>query len=608
MKRYISVLLALAMLFSLAPTAAFADSDMTGSGNIKLLIKNWEGCVLTAYKAHPSEQYWTIGYGHYGSDVYEGMKITAEQADAYFEQDIKAFEKAVNGWNDKYSLNLTQNQFDAMLSLTYNFGTGWVEYYGAWRLSRYVQAGFKDSSGNRLPDLEIADSFGVLCSAGGEILPGLINRRINEAEIFLYNNYSTDKTNFVYTLLDANGGSLTSGNRVQIFTKNAPYGTLPGVSRSGYTLSSWVDSDTGSPILASTVADKDRNLKATWTTGPAPARYTLTVNGGSGSGSYTAGEKIRLVPYTQQGKTFAGWDVSGASAVLGSDGYYYITMPAKNVTATALWGEQSYTLTVNGGSGSGNYTVGTRIKLVPTPQEGKNFAGWDVTGATAFKDTDGYYYINMPAGNVTATAVWTVGCPLGDQCPTKNFTDIPISHWAHADVDTAVGAKIFKGTSDTTFEPETPMTRAMLVTVLYRLEGGSDSAELDESQYKNPYTDIEKGNYYYNAVLWAYKEHIANGFEDGTFLPDKELQREELVTMLHRYARYKGWANDDSPWADFGSYADAAMVSDFARESMSWAVGSGIINGIEGNRLDPLGDATRAQVATVLVRFAGSTF
>ena len=78
--------------------------------------------------------------------------------------------------------------------------------------------------------------------------------------------------------------------------------------------------------------------------------------------------------------------------------------------------------------------------------------------------------------------------------------------------------------------------------------------------------------------------------------------------MLHRYARYKGWANDDSPWADFDSYADAAMVSDFARESMSWAVGSGIINGIEGNRLDPLGDATRAQVATVLVRFAGSTF
>ena len=176
MKRYISALLALVMLLSLAPTAVLADSDMTGSENVKTLIKYYEGCVLRAYKAHPSEEYYTIGYGHYGKDVTPGMEITAEQADAYFEQDIKAFERAVNGWNDKYSLNLNQNQFDALLSATYNFGTGWVEYYAqlGYRLAKYVQAGFKDANGVPLPDLEIADAFGVLCNAGGEILPGLI--------------------------------------------------------------------------------------------------------------------------------------------------------------------------------------------------------------------------------------------------------------------------------------------------------------------------------------------------------------------------------------------------------------------------------------------------
>lgn len=99
MKRYISFLLAVLMLVTLVPTVAFADAaeaDMKASDNLKLLIKGWEGLRLTAYKAHPSEEYWTIGYGHYASDIYEGMEITLEQADAYFEQDIVGFERGVN--------------------------------------------------------------------------------------------------------------------------------------------------------------------------------------------------------------------------------------------------------------------------------------------------------------------------------------------------------------------------------------------------------------------------------------------------------------------------------------------------------------------------------
>ena len=81
-----------------------------------------------------------------------------------------------------------------------------------------------------------------------------------------------------------------------------------------------------------------------------------------------------------------------------------------------------------------------------------------------------------------------------------------------------------------------------------------------------------------------------------------------MVTMLHRYARMMGWADDESNWADFSSFSDASDVSVFARESMSWAIGCNIISGVGGNRLDPQGDATRAQVATLLVRFAGNTF
>ena len=116
MKRYISFLLAVLMLVTLVPTAALADNEieeMKASENLKTLIKYWEGAQLKAYKAHPSEEYWTIGYGHYGPDVYEGMEITAEQADAYFEQDIAQFEAAARRINEKYGLNANQNQFDA---------------------------------------------------------------------------------------------------------------------------------------------------------------------------------------------------------------------------------------------------------------------------------------------------------------------------------------------------------------------------------------------------------------------------------------------------------------------------------------------------------------
>ena len=294
MKRYISFLLAVLMLATLVPSTALADSgtaDMKASNDLKILIKYWEGASLKAYKAHPSEKYWTIGYGHYGSDVYEGMEITAEQADAYFEQDIVQFETAANRTIAKYGLTASQNVFDALVSLAYNFGPNWVEANTGWRLARYIQSNFKDSYGNRIPDLEIADAFAVLCSAGGDILPGLVKRRVNEAEIFLYGNYNTALTNFVTVTIDANGGAV-NGNRVVAYNKDKPYGSLPTATRQGYSLDYWKDSDTGAVLTGSTVAEKSRYITAVWSGGDAPATYKLTVSGGEGSGSYAEGAKM----------------------------------------------------------------------------------------------------------------------------------------------------------------------------------------------------------------------------------------------------------------------------------------------------------------------------
>lgn len=531
MKRYISFLLAVLMLVTLVPTAALADNEieeMKASDDLKILIKYWEGAKLKAYKAHASEEYWTIGYGHYGPDVYEGMEITAEQADAYFEQDIAQFEAAARRINEKYGLNANQNQFDALVSLAYNFGPGWVEANTGWRLARYIKSNFRDSYGNPIPDLEIADAFAVLCSAGGEILPGLVKRRINEAEIFLYGSYNTALTNFVVVIIDANGGT-ADGNRVVAYNKDKPYGSLPTASRQGFSLDYWKDSDTGSVLTGSTIADKSRYITAVWSGGIAPETYKLTVSGGEGSGSYTEGTKVKLVPAVSSGKAFVRWDVTGAGAVLGSDGYYYIT---------------------------------------------------------------------MPASDVTAVAVWRSVCPLGDKCPTKDFTDNPVTYWAHNDIDSVIALRLFKGTSGTTFGPDIVMSRCMLITVLYRLEGSPDV-----TGYENRFTDVDADGYYYNALLWGSHNNISNGYSDGRFAPDDPLTREQLVTFLHRYANYKGYNTD--VYTDIGGYSDAAKVSPFARESMCWAIGAGIVNGTGNNTLSPQDSALRAQVAAMFNRFAG---
>lgn len=448
------------MMFTLFPFAAAADSNMQASENVKLTIKSYEGCRLTAYKL-PGEDNWTIGWGHSGPDVSEGMTISETRAEELFNSDIKVFENSVNSWNDQYGLNLNQNQFDALVSITYNFGAYWVEANsGDWRLSKYVQAGFKDASGNRLPDLEIADAFGVLCSSAGSILPGLITRRINEAEIFLYGNYSTENTHFVYAILNPNGGTLTSGNRVAIFYKDQPYGSLPAaVSASGQAPSYWAEMDENgkpvTPITASTIANKNRSL----------------------------------------------------------------------------------------------------------------------------------------------IAVWNGGCALGDNCPSKKFTDITPDFWAHDAIDYVVSNNMFNGTTGTTFSPGVVMSRGMLVTVLYRLEGSPDVSGIE-----NPFSDLAD-NAYHDAILWASDNRIANGWQDGTFGANGTLTREQLAVFLHRYANYKGY--DTNNYSDIGGFSDAKDVGEFARESMCWAVGEGIINGTTATTLSPKTGANRAQVATMMMRFTG---
>lgn len=192
-----------------------------------------------------------------------------------------------------------------------------------------------------------------------------------------------------------------------------------------------------------------------------------------------------------------------------------------------------------------------------------------------------------------------VPCPGGEACPGHKFTDMPsTTNWAHNGIDFVVAHKLFAGTSDTTFEPNTELTRAMIVEILYCLEG-EPAVEAE-----NPFTDVSGSAWYTKAVLWAASNNIVAGIGNGRFDPNGTATREQAATILYEYARFKGC--DVDVYGDLSAFADAGSVSAFARAPMTWAVAEGLISGavINGQTLlDPQGVTTRAQFAMIMMQY-----
>lgn len=218
-----------------------------------------------------------------------------------------------------------------------------------------------------------------------------------------------------------------------------------------------------------------------------------------------------------------------------------------------------------------------------------DYAVWNYTKSLIHyiaKDASGNYAI--------VSTVSAKGCDGGEGCPSKQFTDVDQSLWYHDAVDYAVTNKLFNGTSPTTFAPDAAMTRAMLVTVLHRMEG------TPAPEGESAFVDL-KDDWYKDAVAWAAENGIVNGMDPEHFNPDGEVTREQAMTMLMRYAKYKGM--DVSATVELTKYADADQIGEWASDAVHWAVAVGLINGTTPTTLEPQGTSTRAQVATILMRF-----
>ncbi len=322
----------------------------------------------------------------------------------------------------------------------------------------------------------------------------------------------------------------------------------------------------------------------------------------SGIGYYSAGENIAAGYHTAKAVT-DGW--------IGSPGHYknMVTDSFAHVgvghfaASGAAYGDYWTQMFVGGCKVTGISVPGARSAYGENVEEleklglmvevtcdmhGASYLPLADTMHTFTQDGSGRYAVTVSLAGVTRTV------PL-----TGEFRDVKYNKWYFDDVYYVFGKGLMNGTAPHVFEPETKMSRAMLVTVLWRMEGSPAPAGT------SPFTDVKAGKWYSSAVAWASENGIVLGVTETRFAPDSNITREQIAVIMKRYHDVK--SPGDASSGDLSSFGDGTAVSAYARDGVRWAVARGIIRGNEKNMLEPQGKATRAQVAAVLRRYCEMT-
>ena len=343
--------------------------------------------------------------------------------------------------------------------------------------------------------------------------------------------------------------------------------------------------------------------------------YTVTVTFDSQSGSEVASKDINVnnpveepANPTRSGYSFRGW----YTAASGGERWDFAKPVAADMTLYAQWswinvGGPTYPPTMDEPE-NGTVTTspsrpeeGDAVTITPKPDEGfevdeilvKDENGKEIK---VTQNPDGTYTFTQPDGTVTITV--TFRCDGGELCPGHHLTDVRKDAWYHAAVDYVVKQGIMEGMSATTFSPNTEVTRAQAVQILYNLEGQPD---VSDENLGYPYEDVNAEEWYGNAVYWARITGVATGYGDGTFQPGDSITRQEFAQMLYNYARYKGY--DLTAEGDLSQFPDSGSVADWVEAAMSWANGNELINGHDDGTIDAAGIGTRAQAASILMKF-----
>ena len=394
---------------------------------------------------------------------------------------------------------------------------------------------------------------------------GITRDELNEQYVkgaFLYYNKDGSITPNPDTLptitFNPTEGSIADSAKKQKINISGHLDSLPTASRSGYRLDGWyTEAEGGEKITTDTLFTKDTTVYAQWS------------KKSSSSSRY--------------------------------DGYITIINPKNGeVSVSDDWAyeDDKITLTITPDDG---YEV-DKIEIVD--DEG------DKIDAKKVDDEDNKYTFRMANCDVTVTVTFKEEGKTTEDTDKEedkddeettelNFTDVKESDWFYKGVAYVVDKDIMSGVSENEFAPSGKLTRAMLVQMLYNMESRP------ACDAENAFMDVPVGQWYTDAVIWANDAKIVSGMGDGLFAPNMEITREQMVAMLYNYAKYKGY--DVTASADLSKFADNASVSTWAQPAMQWAVAEGYISGMGDSQLAPQGTATRAEIASVIMRFMEAT-
>ncbi len=308
--------------------------------------------------------------------------------------------------------------------------------------------------------------------------------------------------------------------------------------------------------------------------------------------------KVKLEPKTAEG-SLNGFQVQAAHKPLTVT--VPVTIPAEGTNGIITASYDTAELKLNKVSGISPALAYTTedgsVKLAFAEgnalPEGSAVAWLEFTPLTAGEATVSYHTTEL--GNEEVSLKHSTDVSLPDRCPSERFVDVNEDQWFHEAVDYVLETGLMNGMDATHFGPDLTMTRAQLVTVLYRIYGAPEVA------YDGRFTDVPKGSWFAEPIAWAAEMGITTGTTATTFDPDRALTRSEQVTFLYRFADLLSC--DMTATADLSVYRDVDLIDGYARDAWRWSVTQGIITGMGANTLAPRNTTTRAEAATIFMRF-----